>query len=379
MRIAQVAPPLESVPPRRYGGTERVVSALTEELVRRGHDVTLFAAGDSRTRARLVPVVPRALWHAGGRGGDFAPFTAIALGKVAPRLGEFDVVHSHLDYHGFPLARAALRPVVTTLHGRLDLPGLAPLYREFRDVPLVSISDAQREPVPDANWVATVHHGVVLDDLAFNGRPGDYLAFLGRIAPEKGVDTAIRVAQRAGMPLQIAGRMPLPYKDDPEARRDWEYYEGEVGPLLRGRRGRARFVGEVGDRRKSTFLRNAAALLFPIRWPEPFGLVIVEALACGTPVVALRAGSVPELIEHGVTGFVCDDEDELVAAVGRLGEIDRARCRAEAERRFTPAAMADGYERAYAALVGAAAPTEIGPRACPPTTERRGRATGATR
>jgi glycosyltransferase involved in cell wall biosynthesis len=273
----------------------------------------------------------------------------VVLGKLLRRIDDFEVVHSHLDCFGFPLARSAPRPVVTTLHNRLDQPELGPLFREFGEIPLVSISDAQRKPVSDARWVATVHHGIELGGYTPEPRPGAYLAFLGRVSRDKGVDTAIRVADRAGKTLRIAARMPLPYRDDPEARADWEYYQDEVEPLL-GRR-RARMVGEVGGRRKDAFLGQAAALLFPIRWPEPFGLVMAEALACGTPVIALGRGSVPEVIEHGVTGFVCDDEDAMVAAVGRLGEIDRRRCRAEAERRFSPDAMAGAYERVYRSLV----------------------------
>jgi glycosyltransferase involved in cell wall biosynthesis len=351
LRIAQVAPAVERVPPVGYGGTERVVASLTDELVRRGHEVTLFASGDSRTTARLVPVVERAAWHTGKQYDDFAPFSIVPLGKLLEQVDRFDLVHSHVDYLGFPLARALPCPMVTTLHYRLDLPELAPLYGEFRDVPLVSISDAQRKPAPRANWVATVYHGIEVDDYTFNPRAGEYLAFLGRISSEKGVDTALRVARRAGMPLRIGARMPLPYKDDPEARRDWAYFHDEVEPLLKQRGARARMMGELDGKRKDAFLHNAAALLFPIRWPEPFGLVMAEALACGTPVLALRAGSVPEVLEDGVTGFVCDTEDELVEAVGRIGEIDRARCRAEAERRFSPGAMAEGYERVYATLL----------------------------
>lgn len=352
MRIAQVAPPLESVPPARYGGTERVVATLTEELVRRGHQVTLFAAGDSRTAARLVPVVERALWHHAPPYEDFAPFWALVLGILIEELRQFDIVHSHLDYFGFPLARLAPCPVITTLHGRLDLPELAPLYRHFTDIPLVSISDAQRKPVPYANWVGTVHHGLDLDAYTFNPRPGGYLAFLGRIAPEKGLDTAIRVARRAGLPLKVAARPPLPHRRDPNVRRDWDYYEAVIRPLLHG--GGVELIGEVGGPEKDRFLRDAAALVFPVRWPEPFGLVMPEALACGTPVLALRQGSVPEVLEHGVTGLVCDTEDELVDAVGHLGKLDRARCRAEAERRFSAAAMADQYERIYRCLTGVA-------------------------
>jgi glycosyltransferase involved in cell wall biosynthesis len=275
----------------------------------------------------------------------------IALAAVMRRIDCFDLVHSHLDYFGLPLTCRAHCPVVTTLHGRLDLPELAPLYQAFDRAPLVSISDAQRRPLPNANWLATIHHGIALDELDFGPRPGRYLAFLGRFSAEKGLDAAIRVAQRAGLPLRIAGRMPLPYQDDPEARRDWEHYKGDVEPLLERAGSGARIVGEVSGRRKSAFLRGAAALLFPIRWPEPFGLVMVEALASGTPVIALRAGSVPEVLVDGPTGFVCDDEDQMVEAVGRLDQIDRARCRAEAERRFSPGAMADRYEEAYARLL----------------------------
>ncbi len=349
MRIAQVAPPFETVPPTRYGGTEYVVATLTEELVRRGHDVTLFAAGTSRTSAQLVPVVDQALWHHRAAYRDFLPFWAIVLGKLASRLADFDIVHSHLDHLGFPLGRVAPCPLVTTLHGRLDLPELGPLYAEFSDAPVVSISNAQRRPIAAANWVDTVYHGIPLDDRAFNPRRGDYLAYLGRIAPEKGLDTAIRAARRAGLPLKIAARMPLPFMNDPNVRADWEYYETEVAPLLDGPG--VEFIGEVGGREKDDFLGHAAALLFPICWPEPFGLVMIEALACGTPVLALRHGSVPEVVEQGVTGFICNDEDELTEAVRLLDELDRGRCRRMAERRFSAPTMASAYERVYQHLV----------------------------
>jgi glycosyltransferase involved in cell wall biosynthesis len=349
MRIAQVAPPFETVPPAAYGGTERVVATLTDELLRGGHDVTLFASGDSRTAARLVPIVDRALWHREPAYQDLAPFWAMALGCLAEHLTEFDVIHNHLDFWAFPLARVAPCPVVTTLHGRLDLPEQQPLYRVFSEVPLVSISDAQRAPVPFATWVATVYHGIELDQFTFNPQPDGYLAFLGRIAPEKGLDTAIRVAQRTDWPLKIGARKPLQFARDPNVRRDWRYFHEVIQPLL-GEDG-VEFVGEVGGREKDAFLRGAAALLFPITWPEPFGLVMAEALACGTPVLALRHGSVPEVIQHGVTGFIGDREEELVAAVDRIGDIDRAACRAEAERRFSPGAMAAQYERVYHRLL----------------------------
>ncbi len=349
MRIAQVAPPFESVPPSGYGGTERVVATLTDELVRRGHDVTLFASGDSHTSARLVRIVDRALWHRQPSYKDLAPFWPIALGCLATHLQDFDLIHNHMDFWAFPLARVAPCPMVTTLHGRLDIPELQPLYRAFSDLPLVSISDAQRAPVAFTNWVATIHHGIELDQFTFNPQPQGYLAFLGRIAPEKGLDIAIRVAQRSGMLLKIAARKPLQFARDPEARKDWRYFNEVIQPLL-GESG-VEFIGEVGGREKDAFLGGAAALLFPITWPEPFGLVMVEALACGTPVLALRQGSVPEVIRQGVTGFIGNTEDELVEAVGRMGELDRTACRAEAEQRFSPGAMAERYEQVYSRLL----------------------------
>jgi glycosyltransferase involved in cell wall biosynthesis len=348
MRIAQVAPPLESVPPERYGGTERVVATLTSELTRRGHDVTLFASGDSRTPARLVPIVERAVWHHRPPYQDLAPFWSLTLGRLLREMDDFDVVHSHLDHFGLPAARACRAPVVTTLHGRLDLPELQPVFEEFSDVPLVSISDSQRSPVERANWVATVYHGLDLDEFTFRPQRGRYLAFLGRISPEKGVAAAIRIAIRAGMPIRIAARMPLPRTNDPAARRDWKYYEDEVQPLLQGPD--VEVIGQVGGKQKNDFLGNAAALLFPINWPEPFGLVMPEALACGTPVLALRAGSVPEIIQDGVTGFIRDTEEELAEAVAHLDEIDRARCRAEPEERFSACAMTDHYLEVYEQL-----------------------------
>src|SRR5579859_4553594 len=350
MRIAQLAPISESVPPVRYGGTERVVATLTEELVHRKHQLTLFASGDSATSACLVPVVEQAVWHQPLPHADSALLLGVALGKLARVIHEFDIVHNHVGYLAYPLARLAPCPVVTTLHGRLDLPELAPVYREFTDVPLVSISYAQRRPEPNALWVATIQHGIDLSQHTFNARPGAYLAFLGRISHDKGLDTAIRVARRAGLPLKIAARMPLPDRRDPEVRKDWQYYEQVVQPLLDGPG--MEMVGEVGGADKNAFLGNAAALLFPIRWPEPFGLVMPEALASGTPVLALRAGSVPEVVEDGVSGFICQNEDELVQAVARIPQLDRARCRLEAERRFCSHMMADRYEALYARLIG---------------------------
>ena len=348
LRIAQVAPPFERVPPSGYGGTERVIATLTDELVRRGHDVTLFASGDSQTSARLVPIVDRALWHQKLQYRDFTPFWSIALGRLVQEMQCFDVVHSHLDYFGFPLARIASNPVVTTMHGRLDIPEMQLLYRAFMDVPLVSISKAQRRPIPDANWIDTVYHGIDLDAFTFNAKSGAYLAFLGRISPEKGLDSAIRVARAADLPLKIAARKPLPFKQDPEVRRDWEYYREQIQPLLHKKD--VEFVGEVDGAEKDAFLREAAALLFPIRWPEPFGLVMVEAMACGTPVLALCDGSVPEIVADGKTGAICHDEEELIAATRRIADLDRGACRAAVEDRFSPAAMAHGYERVYRKL-----------------------------
>jgi glycosyltransferase involved in cell wall biosynthesis len=348
MRIAQLAPPLERVPPVGYGGTERVIHTLTEELVRRGHDVTLFASGDSQTSARLVPTFDEAIWHQRPPFEDEVPPWTVVLGKVQRQLDEFDVVHSHLDFFGLPLSRQSVVPVVTTLHGRLDMRELQPVFAEFVEVPLVSISNAQRRPVAWANFVATVHHGIELSQFTFNPKPEGYLAFLGRVSPEKGLDTAIRLARRVGLPLKVAARIPKPDMRSKWARTDWHYWQKHIQPVLDND---VEIIGEVGGADKDAFLRNASALLFPIDWPEPFGLVMIEALACGTPVLALNRGSVPELIEDGRTGFVRDSEDELTEAVTRLHEIDRARCRAEAERRFSPAAMAQAYELVYECLV----------------------------
>jgi glycosyltransferase involved in cell wall biosynthesis len=353
MNIAQLAPPFEAIPPIGYGGTERVVHTLTEELIRRGHAVTLFAAGDSRTSARLVPTCERALWSGDLEFGDTAPLVSVTLGKALLELDNFDVVHSHLDHFGLALTRQTSTPVVTTLHGRLDRPEHSVLYREFCDAPLISISHAQRAPVAWANFAANIYHGIDLDQLTFNAKPESYLAFLGRVSPDKGLHTAINVARRVGMPLKVSARMPLPFTSHPDARTDWEYWESVVKPLV-GSGSDVEILGELGDHEKNALLRNAQALLFPIRWPEPFGLVMVEALACGTPVLALRAGSVPEVVRDGVTGFICETEDELVAAVSRLGELDRWSCRLEVERRFSPAAMARAYERVYERLIDAA-------------------------
>ena len=337
MRIAQLAPLVESVPPQRYGGTERVVSVLTEELVRRGHAVTLFASGDSRTSAALVPVVPVGLREAGVR--DPRPADLLALGLAYERAGEFDVLHSHLDYSTLPFARRCATPTVVTVHGRLDLLDVHPVFEAFREAHLVAISQNQRRLLPHWHWAGTVYNGIELRHFTAHTRAGEYLAFLGRIAPEKGIEDAVAVAKRAGVPLKIAAKI------DPV---DEAYYQEQVRPLLA--HPLVEFVGEVTEREKDAFLGRARALIFPIRWPEPFGLVMAEAMATGTPVIAGRFGSVPEIVEDGVTGFICDSLDEMVLAVHRLGELDRAACRAHAEHSFSASRMADGYERIYAAL-----------------------------
>ena len=339
MRIAQVAPLAESVPPQGYGGTERVVSYLTEELVRQGHQVTLFASGDSVTAAELVPCAPRAL-RLDNEVIDPIAHLVTELELVAARAADFDVIHWHLDYFHFPLSRRLGVPNVTTLHGRLDIGDLQPLYREFSEMPVVSISNDQRAPLPNANWVATVHHGLPPDELQPRYEPGDYLAFLGRISPEKRADRAIEVARRAGFPLRMAAKV-----DDS----DREYYAERIQPMLDA--SHVDFIGEIGGSDKEAFLQHAAALLFPIDWAEPFGLVMIEAMACGTPVIAYRSGSVPEVVADGVSGFVVDDIEGAVDAVGRLGSISREGCRRSFEERFTAERMARDYLALYDHLV----------------------------
>jgi glycosyltransferase involved in cell wall biosynthesis len=341
MRIAQVAPLYESVPPKYYGGTERVVSWLTEELVRQGHDVTLFASGDSETRARLIAGSHRSL-RLDKRCVDQLAHHVLLLERVLERADLFDLIHWHVDYLHYPLSRRSPRPHVTTLHGRLDLPDLVPLYREFRDVPLVSISNAQREPFPSVNWRGTVYHGLPPDLYTFRPEAGSYLAFLGRVSPEKRVDRAIEIARRVGIPIWIAAKV-----DDV----DRAYFENVIEPMLRT--ADAEYVGEIGQGEKDDFLGNAYALLFPIDWPEPFGLVMIEAMACGTPVVAYRRGSVTEVMEHGTTGFAVQTLEEAVRAVERIAELSRRRCRDVFEERFTAERMAAGYVAIYEELVAA--------------------------
>lgn len=335
MKIAQVAPLWESVPPKLYGGTERIVSYVTEELVRMGHDVTLFASGDSQTAARLEGICSHALRLNTGIFNRDAPLTML-LEKSFGTTDGFDVIHSHLDFLGFPLGRRSIVPVVTTLHGRLDLPELEPVFREFAEMPLVSISDAQRRPLPWANWQATIHHGLPHDLYTFHPRAEGYLAFLGRISPEKRPDHAIEIAKLTGLPLRIAAKV------DPA---DQQYFQSEIEPLLD--HPLIEFLGEISDAQKNEFVGNAMALVCPYDWPEPFGLVLIEALACGTPVLAYRRGSIPEIIDNGITGFVCETLAEMADAVGRLPLIDRARCRASFDARFTADRMARDYVALY--------------------------------
>jgi glycosyltransferase involved in cell wall biosynthesis len=341
MQIAQVAPLYESVPPKYYGGTERVVSYLTEALVAMGHQVTLYASGDSVTQARLRPCCERALRLDSNSTDPVADHVYMAE-KVFQEAAEFDVVHSHMDYLAFPVLRRMATPHVTTLHGRLNIPNLGNLYREFCDEPLTSISNHQRIPLEWANWRATVYHGLPENLCSFYERPQGYLAFLGRISPEKRADDAIEIARRAGLPLKIAAKVD---------KADREYFDTTINPLLRQRH--VEYVGEIGEHEKAEFLGNALALLFPIDWPEPFGLVMIEAMACGTPVIARCRGSVPEVIENGVTGYVFEENEEAVQAVGRIGELSRRRCRQRFEERFTAERMARDYLEVYQRLISA--------------------------
>jgi len=342
MRIAQVAPLAESVPPKLYGGTERVVAWLVEELVALGHDVTLFASGDSKASATLVPVCPRAL-RLGRPRPDPAAAHAALLADLTAHADEFDIIHCHVDWLHLPVLSRLGVPFLTTLHGRLDLPGLPDLVRRFPRAPFVSISDDQRRPLSDARWLGTVYHGLPERSLRPSFAPGSYLAFLGRLTADKGPEAAIRIARAAGLPLHIAAKVP---------RGERRYFKERLEPMIDGQQ--IRLTGEVDDRSKERFLADAAALLFPIDWPEPFGLVMIEAMACGTPVIAFRRGSVPEVIDEGETGFVVEDEEEAVGAVGRLGELDRRKVRAGFERRFTARRMAAEYVRLYEALMRSA-------------------------
>ena len=341
LRIAQVAPLHERVPPALYGGTERVVATLTDELVRRGHQVTLFASGDSQTIGDLKSPVDRSL-RLDPEAGDPIAAHMLELAQVFERADEFDLIHCHVDYLAFPFGRLVRTPTVHTLHGRLDLPHFVPLFRHLRDVAVVSISDAQRAPLRslDVNWVGTVYHGVALESFPYSEAGGEYLAFLGRISPEKRPDLAIAVAKRLAIPLKIAAKVDA---------KDRAYFEREIRPLLDDPL--IEFIGEIDEATKPKFLGGAMALLFPIDWPEPFGLVVIEAMACGTPVVAFRRASVPEIVEDGVTGRIVDNVDEAIAAIPQVLALDRRRVRQRFEERFAVSRMARDYVRVYRALL----------------------------
>jgi len=344
MRIAQIAPLTEAIPPKLYGGTERVVSWLTEELVALGHEVTLFASGDSITSAKLEAMWPQAL-RLDGRVRDPVALHMVMMERVRQRARDFDLLHFHLDYYPFSLFSRQSVPFVTTLHGRLDLPEHQPVFTTFSSVPVISISDAQRRPLPQAGWVATVHHG--LPERLFEPKPVTprYLAFLGRIAPEKGVDRAVQIAARCGLPLKVAAKVDNV---------DREYYETQIRPLFQ--KSHVEYIGEIGDSQKSEFLSGALGLLMPIDWPEPFGLVMIEAMACGTPVVAYRSGSVPEIVDDGVTGYVVADEAGAVAAVDKLSRLSREKVRRRFEERFTANRMAKDYLKVYRQLIAQETP-----------------------
>jgi glycosyltransferase involved in cell wall biosynthesis len=339
MRIAQISPLFEAVPPKLYGGTERVVYALTEELVAMGHDVTLFASGDSVTSARLAPMRDQAL-RLDPSVKDWVALYHRMVELIYRRKDEFDVLHFHIDYFPLSLFSRQNVPFLTTLHGRLDLPEFIEVYNTFRDTPFVSISDDQRKPVPALNWVRTVHHGMPENILTPRPVRQEYAAFLGRVSPEKGLDKAIRIAGRAGMKLRIAAKID---------NADKEYYDTEIKHLIEGNPD-VEFIGEINDQQKPDFLSGAHTLLFPIDWPEPFGLVMIEAMACGTPVIAMRSGSVPEVIDHGVSGFIVNSEDQAVAALNRVDQLDRATVRATFDRRWTSRRMAEDYLNVYEEL-----------------------------
>lgn len=339
MRIAQIAPLHESVPPKTYGGTERVVHYLTEELVKQGHEVTLFASGDSKTSAELRPIVPEALRLSRERRDPYA-WHLLQLAQVAKEAERFDILHFHTDFMHFPLWRHLRVPQLTTLHGRLDLPDLKPIFEEFRDMPVVSIANHQRAPLPMARWIGTVYNGVPTDLYDFSPKPEDYFAFLGRMSPEKGAETAIEIALRAGVRLVMAAKV------DPV---DREYFESRIKPHLK--HPLIEYIGEVDEPAKNRLLGGARALLFPIAWPEPFGLVMIESMACGTPVIAFRLGSVPEVMVDRVTGFIVEDVAGAVAAIESIESIDRLACRRHFEQHFSAERMAQGYVNLYRRLL----------------------------
>ncbi len=342
MRIAQIAPLTEAIPPKLYGGTERVIHWLTEELVALGHEVTLFASGDSHTSAELAPLWPKAL-RLDGAVKDPCALHMTMLEEVRRRAAEFDVLHFHLDYYPFSLFSRQPTPFLTTLHGRLDLPEHQPVFTTFSSIPVISISDSQRKPVPQARFIATIHHGMPEQLLTPQPIQPAYLAFVGRISPEKGVEHAVRIAQDCGLPLKIAAKID---------RVDREYFEERIRPLLSlpG----MEHIGEIGDAEKAAFISGAIALLAPINWPEPFGLVMIEAMACGTPVIAFNRGAVPEILDHGLTGFIVEDEAGAIRAVARVSALSRAAIRRRFEARFTGRRMAEDYLAAYEGLIAAA-------------------------
>jgi len=334
MKIAQVSPLIESVPPRQYGGIERIVSYLTEELVALGHDVTLFASGDSITSARLISPCKRALRLDACQ--ESAAHHLVMFEELCRRAADFDIIHFHTGYQHFPLSRRLTIPHITTHHDRLDIAELEGLNREFHEIPVVSISDSQREPMPYANWQGTIYNGLPLDLYQYQPKTDDYLAFLGRSSPEKGIDEAINIAQQTGRKLKIAAKVDLV---------DKHYFSKTIQPLLK--QPNIEFIGEINDIQKQNFLGNASALLFPINWPEPFGLVMTETMACGTPVIAYNRGAVPEVVEHGVNGFIVNTQQEAINAVGQLDTIDRQQCRRAFEQRFSAQHMTQSYLHLY--------------------------------
>ncbi|MCF6158490.1 MAG: glycosyltransferase family 4 protein [wastewater metagenome] len=339
MKIAQVAPLVERVPPEMYGGTERVVFYLTEELVKRGHEVTLFASGDSITSAKLVSVHEKALRLDHGI-ENFYPYHIFEMGLVYERAKEFDIIHSHNDYLTFPFIRLVSTPTVLTLHGRLNIPDIQKVYKHYRDCNFISISNAQREFIPELNWTDTVYNGCPIEKFPFQQEPGDYLVFVGRISPEKGPVQAIEIAKRAGMKLVMVAKVD-PY--------DKAYYEEKVKPLITPPF--IEYVGEKGEEERNEIMKKAKALILPLDWPEPFGLVVIESLACGTPVITKNRGSMPEIMRHGKTGFICETLDEMVDAVQKIESIDRMACRRYVEENFTISHMVDRYEKAYNRLI----------------------------
>jgi glycosyltransferase involved in cell wall biosynthesis len=342
MRIAQVSPLYESVPPSLYGGTERVIFYLTEELIRRGHEVTLFASGDSKTSATLVPFCPRAL-RLDPNCVDPLAHHILMLEKVQQRATDFDIIHYHIDYLHFPVSRRQPAPQVTTLHGRLDIPDVAAIFNEYRDMPLVSISNSQRSPFPDVRWLGTVYHGLPKNYFHLNTEPADYLAFLGRISPEKGLDEAIRIAIGSGSKLRVAAKID---------KVDRQYFETVIRPLFSEYKSAIEYVGEISDREKNSFLGSARALLFPVNWPEPFGLVLLESMACGTPIIAYNRGSVPEIIDHGKSGYIVNGTAEAIHAVRNISQINRTECHQVFSERFTVEKMAEGYLKIYEQVIG---------------------------